>query len=150
MGFLPWEIRVAFPGESYLRQSRASQPGVYSLLNTNRTEKCFSVGYCTRPFSACVLKVAGKLCPRCTSSKLISAKCLHVCIGVCVCVCVCVWNAGLDFAYRDINVELHWLDFRSFEMIRKNCDFEGHCRYPVRRYLHDGVAWGTTPGVEGW
>ena len=26
MGFLPWEIRVAFPGESQLRQSRATQP----------------------------------------------------------------------------------------------------------------------------
>ena len=28
MGFLPWEIRVSFPGESQLRQSRATQPTV--------------------------------------------------------------------------------------------------------------------------
>ena len=27
MGFLPWEIRVAFPGESQLRQSRAGPVG---------------------------------------------------------------------------------------------------------------------------
>ena len=30
MGFLPWEIRVAFPGESQLRQSRATQPTVHA------------------------------------------------------------------------------------------------------------------------
>ena len=30
MGFLPWEIRVAFPGESKLRESRATQPTVYA------------------------------------------------------------------------------------------------------------------------
>ena len=35
MGFLPWEIRVAFPGESQLRQGRASQPTVHA--------GCFSV-----------------------------------------------------------------------------------------------------------
>ena len=35
MGFLSWEIRVAFPGESQLRQSRANQPTVQS--------GCFSV-----------------------------------------------------------------------------------------------------------
>ena len=29
MGFLLWEIRVAFPGESQLRQSRAAQPTVH-------------------------------------------------------------------------------------------------------------------------
>ena len=29
LGFLPWEIRVAFPGESQLRQSRATQPTVH-------------------------------------------------------------------------------------------------------------------------
>ena len=29
MGFLPWKIRVAFPGESQLRQSRATQPTVH-------------------------------------------------------------------------------------------------------------------------
>ena len=28
--FLPWEIRVAFPGESQLRQSRATQPTVHA------------------------------------------------------------------------------------------------------------------------
>ena len=28
LGFLPWEIRVAFPGESHLQQSRATQPTV--------------------------------------------------------------------------------------------------------------------------
>ena len=30
MGFLPWKIRVAFPGESQLRQSRATQPTVHA------------------------------------------------------------------------------------------------------------------------
>ena len=35
MGFLPWEIRVAFPGESQLRQSRATKPTVHA--------GCFSV-----------------------------------------------------------------------------------------------------------
>ena len=35
MGFLPWEIRVAFPGESKLRLSRATQPTVHA--------GCFSV-----------------------------------------------------------------------------------------------------------
>ena len=30
MGFLPWEIRVAFPGERQLRQSRATQPTVHA------------------------------------------------------------------------------------------------------------------------
>ena len=30
MGFLPGEIRVAFPGESQLRQSRATQPTVHA------------------------------------------------------------------------------------------------------------------------
>ena len=35
MEFRPWEIRVAFPGESQLRQSRASQPNVHG--------GCFSV-----------------------------------------------------------------------------------------------------------
>ena len=32
MGLLPWEIRIAFPGESQLRQSRATQPWVYYAL----------------------------------------------------------------------------------------------------------------------
>ena len=35
MGFLPWEIRVAFPGESQQRQSRTTQPKVHA--------GCFSV-----------------------------------------------------------------------------------------------------------
>ena len=35
MEFLPREIRVAFPGESHLRQSRATQPTVHA--------RCFSV-----------------------------------------------------------------------------------------------------------
>ena len=35
MGFLPWEIWVAFPRESQLRQSRATQPTVHA--------GCFSV-----------------------------------------------------------------------------------------------------------
>ena len=35
MGFLPWEIRVASPGESQLQQSRATQPTVHA--------RCFSV-----------------------------------------------------------------------------------------------------------
>ena len=35
MGFLPQEIRIAFPGESQLRQSRATQPRVHA--------GCFSV-----------------------------------------------------------------------------------------------------------
>ena len=30
LGFIPWEIRVAFPGESQLRQSRATQPRVHA------------------------------------------------------------------------------------------------------------------------
>ena len=30
MGFLPWEMRVAFPGESQLRQSRATKPTVHA------------------------------------------------------------------------------------------------------------------------
>ena len=30
MGFLPREIRVAFPGESQLRQSRATQPTMHA------------------------------------------------------------------------------------------------------------------------
>ena len=30
MGFLPWGIQVAFPGESQLRQSRATQPTVHA------------------------------------------------------------------------------------------------------------------------
>ena len=30
MGFLPWENRVAFPGESQLRQSRATRPAVHA------------------------------------------------------------------------------------------------------------------------
>ena len=30
MGFLPWEIRVAFPGESQLQQSHATQPVVHA------------------------------------------------------------------------------------------------------------------------
>ena len=34
MGFLPWELRVAFFGESQLRQSRATQPTVHA--------ECFS------------------------------------------------------------------------------------------------------------
>ena len=29
-GFLPWETRVAFPGESQLRQTRATQPTVHT------------------------------------------------------------------------------------------------------------------------
>ena len=35
MGFLPWEIRIAFPGESQLRQSHATQSTVHAA--------CFSV-----------------------------------------------------------------------------------------------------------
>ena len=35
VGFLPWEIWVAFPGESQLRQSHATQPTVHA--------GCFSV-----------------------------------------------------------------------------------------------------------
>ena len=35
LGFLPWEIRVAFPGEGQLWQSRATQPTVHA--------GCFSV-----------------------------------------------------------------------------------------------------------
>ena len=34
MGFLPWEIRVAFPGESQLRHNRATQP-TFCLLYTS-------------------------------------------------------------------------------------------------------------------
>ena len=41
MGFVPWEIRVAFLGESQLRQSRATEPTVHagcfgvSIINPN-------------------------------------------------------------------------------------------------------------------
>ena len=39
--FLPWEIRVVFPGESQLRQSRATQPmqyaGCYSVSKIHQT-----------------------------------------------------------------------------------------------------------------
>ena len=35
VGFLPWEIRVAFPGESQLRQSHTTKPSVHA--------GCFSV-----------------------------------------------------------------------------------------------------------
>ena len=31
LGYIPWEIRVVFPGESQLRQSRATQPAVHSV-----------------------------------------------------------------------------------------------------------------------
>ena len=41
MEFLPWEIRVAFPGESQLRQIRATQPKVYA--------GCFSVSIIAEP-----------------------------------------------------------------------------------------------------
>ena len=41
MGFLPWEIRVSFPGESELRQSHATQPtahaGYFSVSIIQRT-----------------------------------------------------------------------------------------------------------------
>ena len=41
MGFLPWEIRVAFPGKSQLRQSCATQPtvhaGCFSVSRIHRT-----------------------------------------------------------------------------------------------------------------
>ena len=41
MGFLPRKIRVAFPGESQLRQSRARQPtapaGCFSVSKIHRT-----------------------------------------------------------------------------------------------------------------
>ena len=41
IGFLLWEIRVAFPGESQLRQSRSTQPtvhaGCFSVSITHRT-----------------------------------------------------------------------------------------------------------------
>ena len=36
MQFLPWEFRVAFPGESQLRKSRATQPTVHAgCFNVN-------------------------------------------------------------------------------------------------------------------
>ena len=41
MEFLPWEIRIAFPGESQLRQGRATQPtihaGCFSVFRIHRT-----------------------------------------------------------------------------------------------------------------
>ena len=51
MGFLPWEIRVAFPGESQLRQSRATQPTVhagcfnFSILHRTPTWTTGSLSY---------------------------------------------------------------------------------------------------------
>ena len=42
-GFLPWESRVAFPGESQLRQSRATRPtlhaGCFSVFISHRTPR---------------------------------------------------------------------------------------------------------------
>ena len=50
MGFLPREIRFAFPGESQLRQSRATQPtvhaGCFSVSITHRT-LTWTTGYLT-------------------------------------------------------------------------------------------------------
>ena len=43
MGFLSWEIRVAFPGESQLRQIRATQPTVHAGW--------FSVSVINRPLT---------------------------------------------------------------------------------------------------
>ena len=44
MRFLPWDIRVAFPGESQLRQSRATQPtmpaGCFSISIIHQTFTC--------------------------------------------------------------------------------------------------------------
>ena len=43
-GFLPWEIRVAFPGESQLRQNGVKQPtvhaGCFSICIIHRTLTC--------------------------------------------------------------------------------------------------------------
>ena len=50
MGFFPWEIRVAFPGESQLRQGRATQPYgcvlcvlVFNLPNSDMDNRIFNV-----------------------------------------------------------------------------------------------------------
>ena len=51
MGFLPWEIWVAFPGESQLQQSRTTQPRVHagcfkcSILHQTLT---WTTGTCTQ------------------------------------------------------------------------------------------------------
>ena len=56
VGFLPWEVWVAFPGESQLQQSHATQPRVHA--------RCFSVSTklwqwtmgsltCTQMFNEC-------------------------------------------------------------------------------------------------
>ena len=51
MGFLPWEIRVGFPGERQLRQSRATQPAVhawcFSVSTIHRT-LTWTTGSCAR------------------------------------------------------------------------------------------------------
>ena len=38
VGFLPWEIRVAFPGESQLRQSRATQRKVHAGCSSSEMD----------------------------------------------------------------------------------------------------------------
>ena len=51
LGFLPWEIRVAFSGESQLRHSRASQPTVhaeYFSVSTIHRTLAWTTGSLTR------------------------------------------------------------------------------------------------------
>ena len=45
--FLPWEIWVAFPEESQLQQSRATQPSFFSFFHFECVDKAFAVVVCT-------------------------------------------------------------------------------------------------------
>ena len=50
LGFLPWEIRVAFPGESQLRHSRATQPTVHAgclSVSINHQTLTWTTGFLT-------------------------------------------------------------------------------------------------------
>ena len=95
MRFLPWEIRVAFPGQSQLRQSRATQPTVHagslsvSIIHrtltwtTNRifdaridVNACDYAGGCTDTVRESALKVdSGRKIPCRTRESNLSAAC---------------------------------------------------------------------------
>ena len=53
MEFLPWEIRLVFPRESQLRQSRATQPTVHA--------ECFSASIIHRTLTWLVGWLVGAL-----------------------------------------------------------------------------------------
>ena len=58
MGFLPWEIRFVFPGESQLPQSRATQPmvhaGCFSVSTIQQNSNMdYRIFYVRTDFNAC-------------------------------------------------------------------------------------------------